>query len=161
MFDLLTGTWTKLLEEYTPNDYRVLDEKSNSTDFLDGKKVSFGLESKKGHINFSFDLGIANYPKQYFVISRIFQIFLPNCAITDYSYLVTYLLHNTICHLFQIQCGLMPGEEKTSEWRMNSNPLIDPNNNVTFSSNGTDKINLVFDSEQNKRSSDRTRYYSY
>ena len=29
--------------------------------------------------------------------------------------------------------------------RMSSNPLIDPNNNVTFSSNGTDKINLVFD----------------
>ena len=115
MFDLLTGTWTKLLEEYTPNDYRVLDEKSNSTDFLDGKKVSFGLESKKGHINFSFDLGIANYPKQYFVISRIFQIFLPNCAITDYSNpgYVPPTQYNM--SLIPNPVRLMPGEEKTSE----------------------------------------------
>jgi len=117
------STWTKTIQEVTPNDTRYIIRDNNYTKFFDNV-------ANKGHVNLSLDLNKVTSPAEYFIIFGLFDglMYRGNACglvdITDTSFYVPPPKFRA--SVFPSPLEIRQGEEKTAELRLNSTSVVRP-----------------------------------
>jgi hypothetical protein len=114
-----TNTWTYTLEEWSTSQIaRVLEQKTNYTDFFDSGENSY--------IHLSLDLNKLSSPQQYIVVFFVDYV-SPNgrpFAISDYSNWVRIPPPEFFMTAVPNELTLRPGQEKSIEVQVNSSTTV-------------------------------------
>jgi hypothetical protein len=114
-----TNTWNYRLEEWSTSQIaRVLDQKSNYTDFFDNGENSY--------VHLSLDLSKLSFPQQYIVVFFVDYVSLngPSFAISDYSNWIRIPPPEFFMSAIPDELTLRPGEKKPIEVQVNSSTTV-------------------------------------
>ena len=140
-WDPISQTWTRIIEN-TRGDYdaeRTISKQNNYTGFYEEGGTSVLL---------SLDLGLINYPKQYNVLTEIYDEDANNghnCSLNDFTGWTSFPPPQFNVTVSSI-ASMRPGEEKTLPLIINTDAQI--NSEIILSTNKTDDIELSFNPDR-------------
>jgi hypothetical protein len=136
-WDGANQTWTREVIQTSPDPgsgYKILNMQHNYTDIF---------EKGQGYVQFSLDLGLINYPKQYTVLSSIDDDFTENgrtCELSDYSDWVSLPPPQYNTTISPSPLIIRPGEEKIVELKIKSD--TDAVSQISLWTDETDDLEL-------------------
>ena len=153
-WDPINGVWSKTINEYSPNDERVLNRVTKYNVSFDNTPVIktaslFGISQQnitKGHVNLSLDLTDIGSPENYFLLFQVADILNDkgmNCIVSDISDNAAFIPSPK----FSISTSegpliLRPTDNRTIELKINS--TLPTMSNISFSGVSTEGLNLAF-----------------
>jgi hypothetical protein len=123
----LIQAWSRTVEEFLSNGTRTLQQNNNYTDFDN--------TGNNGHVNLSLDLRLITSPAQYFLSFYAFDTTMRQrhlCGLIDVIGHVFYAPPPDFSmSVFPNPLQIRHGEEKTIEFRTNSNTIVNPLLNIS------------------------------